>query len=527
MDVTYADIVARRVPLAPDEAVALVLAVSRARNACGNGAGAVPPLDSVLLNSDGTVTLSLTDAAGEDCVGQLAGLLHTLLLPDTPSHRPVPGALLLVVARALGEIALPRPTVAEFERLLSRFGAADPALLSSIHRRCVAAWSAARIEVQQPDALRVNLPPPVVVLQASRASMHAAMAAAAAVLMVIVAALSLYRWSTELPTPLSPGAGVISDRDVRPHSGDRGDPGAGVGPPSNSSTRDTRSRLPSSRTKARPSFAPSAAVAMPMPLVTAASVGVDVFSPSFGDSALLFHAGRLRSALMRASFDRAGDPRVSTVIQDGAANFHPTLSPDARWLAYDSDRDGIRGVYVAHADGRDPQRVSGDAYAAVPRWSPDGRTLAFIRAESRHSRVWNVWILDLTTRTMTRVSRHTVGQAWGPSWFPDANRLAYSVEDRLVIADLHSGATRVTQSPVRGRLVRTPAVSPDGQSIVFQVSHDGVWLLDVTSGAMHRVLADRAAEEFAWAPDGTRVAYHTRQHGAWSVWQLPIDRAGV
>jgi len=128
---------------------------------------------------------------------------------------------------------------------------------------------------------------------------------------------------------------------------------------------------------------------------------------------------------------------------------------------------------------------------------------------------------------MTRVSRHTVGQAWGASWFPDGNRIAYSVEDRLVIADLRSGARRVARSPLHGHLVRTPAVSPDGRSIVFQVYHDGVWLLDVTSGAMHRVLADRAAEEFAWTPDGTAVVYHTRQHGSWSLWQLPVSRAGA
>jgi Tol biopolymer transport system component len=275
-------------------------------------------------------------------------------------------------------------------------------------------------------------------------------------------------------------------------------------------------------------LAPTVVAARPVPVVTAASVGVDVFSPSYGDDrALLFHAGRIHSALMRLSFDRAGDPRVSTVVQDGAANFHPALSPDARWLAYDSDRDGIRGVYVAHPDGTDPRRVNGADYAAVPRWSPDGRKLAFIRAEPRRPRVWNVWVLDLTSRSMTRVSRHTVGQAWGASWFPDGNRIAYSVEDRLVIADLRSGSMRVARSPLRGHLVRTPAVSPDGRSIVFQVYHDGVWLLDVTSGAMHRVLADRAAEEFAWTPDGTAVVYHTRQHGSWSLWQLPVSRAGA
>jgi len=528
MDVTYADIVARRVPLVPDEAVALVLAASRARKHTSDGDGALPPLDRIVLNGDGTLTLAPTDAADGDCVGQLARLLHALLVPDPSSRRPVPGPLLLVVARAAGEIDLPRPSAAEFERLLSRYGAADPMLLSAIHRRCVAAWSARRTEVGRRDAVRETARPvPVAMLDHSRARVHAAMAVAAAVLMVIVAVLSFYRW-VELRTPIRNRVTGVTHDAVRPRATDRVGAAESLGSRANTEADDTRSSVPPPQASRGPSLAPTVVAARPVPVVAAASVGVDVFSPSYGeDRALLFHAGRIHSALMRLSFDRAGDPRVSTLVQDGAANFHPALSPDARWLAYDSDRDGIRGVYVAHPDGTDPQRVNGADYAAVPRWSPDGRKLAFIRAEPRRSRVWNVWVLDLTSRRMTRVSRHTVGQAWGASWFPDGNRIAYSVEDRLVIADLRGGARRVVRSPLRGHLVRTPAVSPDGRSIVFQVHHDGVWLLDVTSGAMHRVLADRAAEEFAWTPDGTAVVYHTRQRGSWSLWQLPVSRAGA
>jgi Tol biopolymer transport system component len=166
--------------------------------------------------------------------------------------------------------------------------------------------------------------------------------------------------------------------------------------------------------------------------------------------------------------------------------------------------------------------VSGDGYATAPRWSPDSRTLAFVKAEEDRPRVWNVWLADLGTHSLLRVSHHSVGQAWGPSWFPNAERIAYSVEDRLTIVDLRSGLTRVLRSPVRGHLVRTPAVSPDGRRIVFQVYRDGVWLLDVSSGIMRRLLGDRAAEEFAWTPDGRHVVYHTKRLGTWSLWQLPL-----
>ena len=38
---------------------------------------------------------------------------------------------------------------------------------------------------------------------------------------------------------------------------------------------------------------------------------------------------------------------METVLRDGATNYHATVSPDGASLAYDSDRDGSRAVYVA------------------------------------------------------------------------------------------------------------------------------------------------------------------------------------
>jgi Tol biopolymer transport system component len=68
--------------------------------------------------------------------------------------------------------------------------------------------------------------------------------------------------------------------------------------------------------------------------------------------------------------------------------------------------------------------------------------------------------------------------------------------------------------------VRTPAVSPDGRRIVFQVERDGAWLLDLADGSMRKVLADPSAEDYTWSPDGRRVAYRSRRSGEWGVWLM-------
>ena len=86
--------------------------------------------------------------------------------------------------------------------------------------------------------------------------------------------------------------------------------------------------------------------------------------------------------------------------------------------------------------------------------------------------------------------------------------------------DLPTGESRAFDSPVKGRAVRTPAVSPDGTKVIFQVFRDGAWIVNLADGSMQCVLTDPTAEEFAWAPDGRRVAFHSRRDGRWGIYLL-------
>lgn len=228
-----------------------------------------------------------------------------------------------------------------------------------------------------------------------------------------------------------------------------------------------------------------------------------------------------QSALMRADGDSRGAVlRVTSVVDDNAANFHPRPSPDGTRIAFDSDREGVRAVFIADADGQNVRRVSGEGFAAIPSWSPDGRQLAYVRAEADRPRVWNIWITNLETGETRRITSHRSGQPWGASWFPDGQRIAYSREAALIVRNLASGAERTYPSPVDGRAVRTPAVSPDGRRIIFQVARNGAWLLNMADGSTRKVLDDPTAEDYTWAPDGRRVAFHSRRSGSWGVWVM-------
>src|SRR5262249_10183541 len=73
------------------------------------------------------------------------------------------------------------------------------------------------------------------------------------------------------------------------------------------------------------------------------------FSPSFGTtgSTLFFHTGRLRDTRLARTDLNSDRPSTIVTIVAGGSNFHVRPSPDGSRIAFDSDRDGQRAVYVA------------------------------------------------------------------------------------------------------------------------------------------------------------------------------------
>jgi Tol biopolymer transport system component len=294
-------------------------------------------------------------------------------------------------------------------------------------------------------------------------------------------------------------------------------------PPTQAGTREIITR-----SEATPPSGPAGHVDEPVRAIQAVSESTaNAFSPAFASdgTAIFFHTGRerdARSAIEVASTgsQTGGELGIMTIVDDGSRNYHAQPSPDGRLVAFDSDRDGERGIYVANRDGSQVRKVSGAGYAAVPTWSRNGESLAYIRAEADKPSVWNVWVQPAAGGSARRVTNYQYGQTWAASWFPDDRRIAFSHEDTLVVMDLQTGEATRYQTPVKRQLVRTPAVSPDGTKIIFQVFHDGAWLLELADGSMQRVLTDPTAEEFAWSPDGDRVAFHSRRDGVWGIYVL-------
>jgi hypothetical protein len=502
------------VPLRPEQASALVRCVCLVAPAPSieSTEPVAPPFgpEHVWLSSNGDVHLT---PGAHPTVADL-GLLLERLLAEVRRQGPtrIPPGLVIATARATGQIdAAPIPSPRAFARALERFDPPDrDAALRALfdaHVKAVAAHERSSTKKRSRSSHR---------RLALLATGGFAAGVVAALLLRVTAPAPRLTDSTEVTIATS--GGTEDKQRERPMS----TPSRGIAAPH--STAHARgngrngARVPSAT---EPQVGTSGSLTPKLLLDPAAADADATFSPSFDShgTAVFFHAQDADgSALKRAERDESGELHVVTILDDAAKNYHVQLSPDGRSVAFDSDRDGVRGVYVAKANGTEVRRVSGAGYAAVPTWSPDGRRLAFLRAEPDAPRVWNLWLQELDTSAMTRITNHPYGQVWGGSWFQDGRRLAYSHEDRLIVFDLVSRRSTTYPSPRPGRLVRTPAVSPDGRWIMFQVFRDGAWLLDVNTGSMSRVLDDASAEEFTWAPDGRRIAFHSRRNGTWGLW---------
>ncbi len=82
------------------------------------------------------------------------------------------------------------------------------------------------------------------------------------------------------------------------------------------------------------------------------------------------------------------DGASKTIVQSTANERHPQVSPDGRWVAYESDETGRSEIYVKRfpeADGKWQVSVGG---GEQPRWSPRGDELFFVRGES----LWSVTV---------------------------------------------------------------------------------------------------------------------------------------
>ena len=192
-------------------------------------------------------------------------------------------------------------------------------------------------------------------------------------------------------------------------------------------------------------------------------------------------------------------------LEGGARN--PAHARDGR-LAVEARGD----IWVTPAPGpaaRWTRITSGPAWDRAPAWTPDGRSLVFSSDRGGSFDLWQVEMVGGRPGEPRRLTTSPTIEG-EPAVAPDGSIIF--VRGRATAADLwirtpDGRERRLTRG---AGAERSPAVSPDGRSIAYSATRDGRSRLHIISvdGTNDRVLfPEQDAEQPAWSPDGSRVAF--------------------
>jgi Tol biopolymer transport system component len=216
----------------------------------------------------------------------------------------------------------------------------------------------------------------------------------------------------------------------------------------------------------------------------------------------------------------------------------PALSPDGRFIAYASDREGNFDIWVQPVAGdSDAVRVTtSKAQDTQPAWSPDGNTLVF-RSERGSGGLFLVPAFGGAERQLT-----SFGQR--PEWSPDGSDVRFIVglfdmsretgdqaalhavpptggEPREILREfLHGGGWRWIASHPDGR-ISALGRHHSRQFGFFTVSSDGQHVVTSTLLPLGEPAAWPA--RFRWAAGGSELYVEAIANAVRSVWKVRVN----
>lgn len=251
------------------------------------------------------------------------------------------------------------------------------------------------------------------------------------------------------------------------------------------------------------------------------------------------------AVVLAAAPARAGQPMDPADVAALRWVSDPRISPDGERIVYvvSSPREGERpgaDLWMVPADGGPAQRfTTAPEPDRHPRWSPDGRTLAFLSSRPDAEAKFQVHLIPANggeARRLTREPESVNAFAWSPA----GDRIAYTVleprsperarrreqdkhdqhdsahrrQRRLKIIPVTGGAPATVSPP--GKSVFDFAWSPDASKLAVFLAADtsageGYWNaslveLEPATGETRVLLRGSRSSRLAYAPDGASIA---------------------
>ena len=231
-------------------------------------------------------------------------------------------------------------------------------------------------------------------------------------------------------------------------------------------------------------------------------------------------------------------PITGTIGQEMDINW----SPESVFMAFGQTRAGSVDVMVQPvAGGEAVERVGGPGTETAPRWSPDGKHLAYISSSEPGNPVFLIPPHGGSPRRLVSTNIRTLdldkmGSAMGDHpWSADSGALLISRVDasgRTAVyrVDRANGDAEQLTFPPPGSVDLNPSHSFDGERIAFQRRSNGkgVLLMMPAAGGDPQVLL---ADEFdntkpVWRPDNRHVLFISDRRGSSGADVFEIDVNG-
>ena len=231
-------------------------------------------------------------------------------------------------------------------------------------------------------------------------------------------------------------------------------------------------------------------------------------------------------------------PETVPLTSTPGLEFQPALSRDGARAAFvwnGGEAGDNFDIYTKSVDRETTFRVTTDpANECCPAWSPDGKTIAFLRIRATDAQLVTVPAAGGTERII-RVLRPWFGS--GVTWSPDGKTLAVSDADesspfQVALVDLDTGAKRALTKP-GGAMAGDgfPAFSPDGTRIAFirlpgrdAFQYAEIQVADVDSATERRVVRESdMLGGLDWIPSGEELVFTaSAPGGAARLWRVAV-----
>lgn len=194
----------------------------------------------------------------------------------------------------------------------------------------------------------------------------------------------------------------------------------------------------------------------------------------------------------------------------------PRWSPDGRRLAFTSFKDGNPDIYLQDlGSGKAEKLVSYPGLNLPGSWSRDGAKLLVTLSREGSPGIYDMNVGNKTLQRLTRESSINVS----PVRSPDEKRIAFvsnrNGSPQIYIMDAEGGNVR--RLTVEGNYNTSPAWSPKGKKIAYEGSVNGqfqIFVIDEEGGAPRQMTFERGDHESpSWSPDGRYLVYSVRGIG--------------